>query len=148
VVTGRLLPGVVMMLALNPGARAGQAPACPGALTVRNAHGMAYDSARGKVVLFGGYQGRRNGWAIPGNGTERVGMRSARRGHRHAGTPLGPEFSVNTTLGYAGSPSVAADTADFVVVWESYAQDGSSSGVFGQRYGRIVPVELMYFRVE
>ena len=35
-----------------------------------------------------------------------------------------------------------------VVVWDSYGQDGDITGVFGQRYGRILPVELMGFRVE
>jgi hypothetical protein len=67
-----------------------------------------------------------------------------------AGAPQGPEFRVNT---YVASdqvgPSVAADSAgDFVVAWSSLGQDGSNYGVFGQRYGPIVPVELMQFRVE
>jgi hypothetical protein len=73
-------------------------------------------------------------------------------GQRYAasGTPLGPEFRVNTytTLDQA-HPSVTADSAgNFVVVWDSENQDGSSYGVFGQRYGQIVPVELMRFTVE
>jgi hypothetical protein len=57
-------------------------------------------------------------------------------------TPVGPEFQVNTyTTGNQGYPTVAA-TADgsFVVVWQSsnsysfVGQDGSGSGVFGQRH--------------
>ena len=66
-----------------------------------------------------------------------------------SGPPLGPEFRVNTyTTDYQGIPSVAADSAgNFVVVWTSYTQDGSS-GSFGQRYSQIVPVELMHFRAE
>jgi hypothetical protein len=73
-------------------------------------------------------------------------------GQRYAssGAPLGPEFRVNTytTLEQA-HPSVAADASgNFVVAWESYQQDGSSWNVFGQRYGQIVPVELMRFGVE
>ena len=50
------------------------------------------------------------------------------------GSPLGPEFSVNTyTTGFQGAPSVAADASgNFVVVWTS-AQD-PSYGNFGQRY--------------
>lgn len=50
---------------------------------------------------------------------------------------LGPEFRVNTyTTGYQSFPSVASDLAgNFVVVWDSRdGQDGSYSGVFGQRY--------------
>ncbi|HET9235007.1 MAG TPA: hypothetical protein VFP10_12775 [Candidatus Eisenbacteria bacterium] len=46
-------------------------------------------------------------------------------------------------------PSVAANSmGDFVVVWQSFNQDGSAYGVFGQRYRPILPVELMRFRVE
>ena len=43
-------------------------------------------------------------------------------------------------LGWLGYPGK--------VVWASNLQDGSSLGVFGQRYNMIVPVELMHFRVE
>ena len=45
--------------------------------------------------------------------------------------------------------AVASDSSgNFVVVWQSYAQDGDAYGVFGQRYRAIVPVELMRFEVE
>ncbi len=49
---------------------------------------------------------------------------------------LGPEFRVNTYTSLDQSrPSVAMDpSGNFVVVWESIAQDGSGSGIFGQRY--------------
>ena len=52
------------------------------------------------------------------------------------GNPLGPEFRVNTytTLAQA-APSAAVDSGGgFVVVWQSQYQDGSSYGVFGQRF--------------
>jgi hypothetical protein len=51
-----------------------------------------------------------------------------------AGSPLGPEFRVNTyTTGFQGSPAVTVDGAgNFAVVW--HGADGSGSGVFGQRY--------------
>ncbi|HET9316294.1 MAG TPA: hypothetical protein VFQ51_11940, partial [Vicinamibacteria bacterium] len=51
------------------------------------------------------------------------------------GTPIGPEFQVNTsTTGSQARPSVASDSSgNFVVVWMS-PEDGSGSGVFGQRY--------------
>jgi hypothetical protein len=53
-----------------------------------------------------------------------------------AGVARGAEFQVNTfTTGTQWHSSVAADSAgNFVVVWTSYFQDGSYSGVFAQRY--------------
>ena len=60
-------------------------------------------------------------------------------GQRYAasGAPLGLEFRVNSYTGFDQSrPDVAADGAGgFVVVWESYLQDGSFEGIFAQRYG-------------
>jgi hypothetical protein len=53
-----------------------------------------------------------------------------------SGAPVGPEFRVNSyTTGSQFGAIVAADSAgNFVVVWVSNGQDGSSFGVFGQRY--------------
>jgi hypothetical protein len=53
-----------------------------------------------------------------------------------SGSPIGPEFRVNTfTTGDQAYPSIAADSAgDFVVAWMSYGQDGSLFGIFAQRY--------------
>ena len=56
------------------------------------------------------------------------------------GTPLGPEFQVNTyTTSYQESPAVAADAAGgFVVVWESLGSpdsDVSEWSIQGQRFG-------------
>jgi hypothetical protein len=66
------------------------------------------------------------------------------------GNPLGPEFRVNTyTTTAQALPSVASGSSgSFVVVWQSYTQDGSAYGVVGQRYSEIVPVDLMRFGVE
>ncbi len=52
------------------------------------------------------------------------------------GIPLGGEFRVNTTTAEAqGTPSVAMDAdGDFVVLWNSYAQDGDVYGVYARRY--------------
>jgi len=52
------------------------------------------------------------------------------------GEPLGPEFRVNTyTTSTQYRPSVASDAAgNFIVLWESFDQDGSSFGIFAQRY--------------
>ncbi len=53
-----------------------------------------------------------------------------------AQVPAGGEFQVNSyTTGVQYGPAVASDAAgDFVVVWTSWGQDGSYSGVIGQRY--------------
>ena len=53
-----------------------------------------------------------------------------------AGAPLGDDFAVNSyTTGGQFRPAVAMDgIGRFVVVWESLGQDGSNSGVFGQRF--------------
>jgi hypothetical protein len=69
--------------------------------------------------------------------------------YESTGTPVGAEFRVNTyTTGSQHDPAVADSSGNFVVVWGSLLQDGSSSGVFGQRYSAIVPVELTHFEVE
>ena len=51
-----------------------------------------------------------------------------------AGTRIGSEFQVNTYTPFdQRSPAVTvADDGRFVVVWESYRQDSSEEGVFGQ----------------
>jgi hypothetical protein len=53
-----------------------------------------------------------------------------------AGVAQGGEFQVNTfTTGSQVVPAVAMDAdGDFVVAWQSFGQDGSSRGVFAQRY--------------
>jgi cysteine-rich repeat protein len=52
------------------------------------------------------------------------------------GAPVGSDFQVNTySFDYQTLPSVAAaSNGDFVVVWESYYQDGDDFGIFGQRF--------------
>jgi hypothetical protein len=53
-----------------------------------------------------------------------------------SGTPLGAEFRANTyTTGFQIVPAVASDpSGNFVVVWTNSVQDGSSNGIFGQRF--------------
>lgn len=53
-----------------------------------------------------------------------------------SGSTVGAEFRVNTTTAsQQNDPQVAVFSDDsFVVVWESLGQDGSSEGLFGQRY--------------
>ena len=52
------------------------------------------------------------------------------------GAALGSEFKVNTyTTSLQRLPSVAMDAVgDFAIVWESLGQDGSSFGIYAQRY--------------
>lgn len=54
------------------------------------------------------------------------------------GAPLGREFRVNsTTSSIQRYSSVAMDVdGDFVIVWQSFNQDGSGYGVYAQRYSQ------------
>ena len=63
--------------------------------------------------------------------------------------PLGSEFQVNTyTASWQQAPSIAMDAdGDFVVVWNSWEQDGDSCGIFGQRYGSAGIPQGAEFRV-
>jgi len=53
-----------------------------------------------------------------------------------SGSALGAEFQVNSYTSFGQyRPAVSHDSAgNFVVTWESYGQDGSEFGVFGQRF--------------
>ena len=53
-----------------------------------------------------------------------------------AGAAVGSEFLVNsTTTGNQAYPAAAMDAdGDFVIAWQSDGQDGSSYGVYAQRY--------------
>ncbi|HEY1066947.1 MAG TPA: hypothetical protein VGE52_12580, partial [Pirellulales bacterium] len=60
-----------------------------------------------------------------------------------AGVAVGGEFRVNTvTVGNQQRSAVAMDAdGDYAIVWQSYGQDASSYGIFGQRYSKSnVPV--------
>lgn len=52
------------------------------------------------------------------------------------GRPVGAEFQVSTwTTNAQDTAAVASDDAgNFVVVWESFDQDGSTDGIFGRRF--------------
>jgi hypothetical protein len=56
--------------------------------------------------------------------------------HDSSGVRLGSEFRVNTYTTFDQQrPSVASDAAgNFVVVWDSWRQDGAYTGIFAQRY--------------
>ena len=84
--------------------------------------------------------------AVDGSGNftvvwESVGQDGASAGvfgrrFNSAGTALGSELQINTyTTFHQFIPTVAAyGSGNFVVAWSSYLQDGSSSGIFGQRF--------------
>ncbi len=84
---------------------------------------VAMDSESGFVVVFGSPQ--------DGSGRGIFG-----RLFDSSGKPTSGEFPVNThTPGAQERPAVARDAAgNFVVVWESDSQDGSSHGVLGRRF--------------
>ena len=56
--------------------------------------------------------------------------------HDASGAPSGGEFQVNTeTAGIQGRPHVSAlSDGGFIIVWQSFGQDGSGFGIFGQLY--------------
>ena len=58
------------------------------------------------------------------------------RRYNATGSPEGAEFRVNsTTTANQALPSVSMnDVGQFVIVWSSNDQDGSLTGIFGQRY--------------
>jgi hypothetical protein len=74
-------------------------------------------------------------WHIPAQGSNERDVFGRR--YESAGEPLGVEFRVNSyTTNHQQVPAVAAAGNDqFVVAWESAAQDGGSRGIFGQRFG-------------
>jgi hypothetical protein len=59
--------------------------------------------------------------------------------YNSAGLPQGAEFRVNSfTTGDQLSPAIGMDAdGDFVVAWESQAQDGSNRGIYAQRYNAL-----------
>ena len=49
------------------------------------------------------------------------------------GNTIGTEFQINTyTLYYQYMPEIASDGINYLVVWQSYFQDGDGLGIFGQ----------------
>lgn len=69
--------------------------------------------------------------------------------YNSAGVAIGSEFRVNTyTLGVQTSPCIAIDNdGDFVVSWLSSDQDGSTPGVYAQRYNSAGMVQGSEFQV-
>src|ERR1700687_990682 len=65
------------------------------------------------------------------------------------GKPLGSEFQVNTYTTHSQEvPAIASDAVgNFVIVWESYKQVGSYSGIFAQRFNSVGVPQGSEFRV-
>lgn len=82
------------------------------------------DEDGGFVVIWSSYLQDGSQWGVFG------------RRFDPSGTPLGPEFQVNSyTAGSQGGSSIALDPAGgFIVVWDSVGQDGSQGGVIGRRF--------------
>jgi Ca2+-binding RTX toxin-like protein len=85
---------------------------------------VAMDTDGDFVVTWSSYGQDGSGWGV-----------YAQR-YNAAGVAQGGEFQVNTTINSSQLYSTVAMDADgdFVVTWTSYGQDGSSYGVYAQRY--------------
>ena len=104
----------------------------------QRAASVVVDSNGGFLVVWEGQASTEDGFGI--------------FGQRYAvtGAPLGGEFRVNSyTTGHQRYPSLAADTFNgaFFVAWQSDGQDGSSLGVYAQRYSNAGVPLVSEFRV-
>lgn len=65
------------------------------------------------------------------------------------GVAIGSEFQVNTYVTFSQeNPDVAMSSeGDFVVVWQSLAQDGDNYGIYGQRYDKNGTPQGTEFRI-
>jgi hypothetical protein len=122
---------ILITLAALPWTAAAQPMPAGGEFQV-NTYTTDYQSAPAVAADTGG------NFVVVWQSNTQDGSSSGVLGQRYdaAGAALGGEFRVNTyTMGYQGAPAVAADAGgNFVVVWASSGQDGSSGGIFGQRY--------------
>lgn len=76
-------------------------------------------------------------WTASGTGQDGSMDGVYRREFNAMGAPLGGEFRVNSyTADSQNSPAVAPLSGGaYVVTWESLWQDGSGTGIYGQRFG-------------
>lgn len=74
------------------------------------------------------------------NGQDGSGLGVYAQAYSAEGTPVGGAFRVNTyTTGDQRRPSVAMGAGGrLVITWDSYLQDGSTEGVYAQRYVPLV----------
>ena len=84
------------------------------------------------------------GFVVVWDSSQQDGALSGVFGQRFdgAGAPQGAEFRANTytTSGQFESSVASVGGGGFVVVWQSFGQDGSDRGVFGQRFDSAGPV--------
>ncbi|MCH9674709.1 MAG: DUF4347 domain-containing protein, partial [Gammaproteobacteria bacterium] len=85
---------------------------------------VAADDAGNFIVVWQSFGQDANSWGVYGQRFD------------SAGGAQGAEIQIHTTtVDLQRNPSVAMDSdGDFVVAWESQSQDGSSFGVYSQRY--------------
>jgi hypothetical protein len=98
---------------------------------------VAMDAAGDFVVAWRSYGQDGDSWGIYAQRYDKMGA------------PQGAEFQVNTyTTSYQDSAHVAMDAAgDFVIVWDSYGQDGDGSGIYAQRYTAVGETQGSEFQV-
>src|SRR5262245_16138651 len=86
--------------------------------------------------------GRVGGWVV-------MGVLAALPVAAQPVSRVGTEFRANGyTQGQQSYQAVAMDRdGDFVVVWQSYGQDGDGAGVFGQRFNAAGVPQAVEFQV-
>uniref|UniRef100_UPI0035B2446B cadherin domain-containing protein n=1 Tax=Zoogloea sp. TaxID=49181 RepID=UPI0035B2446B len=86
---------------------------------------------------------------MDGSGASDTGIGIYGQRYNASGVAQGAQFHVNTfTSDNQRSPQVAMDASgNFVVVWESNGQDGSSYGIYAQRYNSSGVAQGSEFRV-
>jgi len=86
-------------------------------------------------------------WHSNGQDGDSFGIYAQR--YNAAGVAQGTEFQVNTyTTNNQGNPFIAMDNdGDFVITWRSLFQDGSSYGIYAQRYNALGVSQGMEFQV-
>lgn len=103
---------------------------------------VAIDGSGNFVVVYQSDEQDNNTDGRDDDGTGIVGQRFDR-----SGAPIGNEFRINTrTENDQTAPVVAMNSqGDFVVIWTSEGQDGSGTGIFGQRYNNVgTPVGIEF----
>ena len=127
----RIAPLSLLAFSVLTLAASGQTPPMPAEFQVNStttdaqySYGIAMDQNGNFVVVWESY------------GQDGSSYGTFGRRYNPDGTVAGAEFQVNQyTTNDQGYPRIASDPfGNFVVVWESYRQDGSGQGVFASRY--------------
>lgn len=91
------------------------------------------------------------GWVVTWQSNGQDGSSNGIYGQRYGidGSMRGAEFKINTyTANDQSNPSVAAlMDGGWLVTWQSYGQDGSSNGIYGQRYKADSSINGIEFKV-